>query len=470
MIRTTKLETLCSRVSRLLSFERVGHLTTAHQIWSTLERFHEGNDHVKTKLFETYRREYENFTQLAGETIDSMFSRFRSIVNKMRANKAQLPYSDHERALKLLHALDWRVWEVKVSAIIESPNYESLTVDELFSKLKSREIDHQNWAKIENPSAPTMALVSGSGSASNSSPAMFALSSLLSITEEQVESLEDEELALVASWFMQFHNNRMSRRRGGSKDRCYNCGDPDHFVASCPKKGKSESSPLDHHFGRRKGKYSSDKYKSKGGFDKEALKKKYLQKAKIKERAFLASLRDLDHNSDDVVSSSSDEEIERRVEGKLNGLCFIADTAGGFCTMALGEDVVGTSDDKDISDDTTSEVLPSADDFFAEIEELNAALAYQDKLLRRAARERREFRSKYERTLRELESARASVEVSDETECDECALHMSNITTLQTKYSTLLDERDELRSRSILLGACTVCPGLQSELAERELG
>jgi hypothetical protein len=64
----------------------------------------------------------------------------------MRANKAQLPYSDHERALKLLHALDRRVWEVKVSAIIESPNYETLTVDELFSKLKSIEIDHQTRA------------------------------------------------------------------------------------------------------------------------------------------------------------------------------------------------------------------------------------------------------------------------------------------------------------------------------------
>ena len=51
-------------------------------------------------------------------------------------------------------------------------------MDELFSKLKSTEIDHQTRAKIENPSAPTMALVSGGGSASNSSPAMFALSSL----------------------------------------------------------------------------------------------------------------------------------------------------------------------------------------------------------------------------------------------------------------------------------------------------
>jgi hypothetical protein len=81
--------------------------------------------------------------QLAGETIDTMFSRLKLIVNKMRANKAQLPYDDHERALKLLHALYRRVWDMKVLAIIESPNYETLTMDELFNKLKSNEIDHQ---------------------------------------------------------------------------------------------------------------------------------------------------------------------------------------------------------------------------------------------------------------------------------------------------------------------------------------
>ena len=66
----------------------------------------------------------------------------------MHANKAQLPYDDHERALKLLHALDRRIWKVKVSAIIESPNYETLTVDELFSKLKSIEIDYQTRARL----------------------------------------------------------------------------------------------------------------------------------------------------------------------------------------------------------------------------------------------------------------------------------------------------------------------------------
>jgi hypothetical protein len=66
----------------------------------------------------------------------------------------------------------------------------------------------------------------------------------------------------------------------------------------------------------------------------------------------------------------------------------------------------------------------------------------------------------YESMLRELESARASIMVSDETECDECSLHMSNITTLQIDYATLLDECDKLRSRSSLLGSCTVFLGL----------
>jgi hypothetical protein len=81
-------------------------------------------------------------------------------------------------------------------------------MDELFSKLKSTKIDHQTRAKIENLRASTMALVSRGGSSSNPSPALFALSFLLTIIEEQVESLKDEELVLVASRFTWFHNNR----------------------------------------------------------------------------------------------------------------------------------------------------------------------------------------------------------------------------------------------------------------------
>jgi hypothetical protein len=44
---------------------------------------------------------------------------------------------------------------------------------------------------------------------------------------------------------------------------------------------------------------------------------------------------------------------------------------------------------------------------------------------------------------------------------------MSNLTDLQSKYVAFLDENDELKSRSSLLGVCKSCSGLQSELVEK---
>ena len=57
-------------------FNRVSHHATTREIWKTLEKYHEGTSNVKTRLFETYRREYENFVQLPGRSVDSKFSRF----------------------------------------------------------------------------------------------------------------------------------------------------------------------------------------------------------------------------------------------------------------------------------------------------------------------------------------------------------------------------------------------------------
>jgi hypothetical protein len=72
------------------------------------------------------------------------------MINKILANKAELPYDDHEMALKLLYVLDQKVWDMKVSAIIESSNYDTITMDALFNKLKSTEIHYQTQAKLKN--------------------------------------------------------------------------------------------------------------------------------------------------------------------------------------------------------------------------------------------------------------------------------------------------------------------------------
>lgn len=92
--------------------------------------------------------------------------------------------------------------------------------------------------------------------------------------------------------------------------------------------------------------------------------------------------------------------------------------------MALGDETVG-SNDKGDGDDMAS------DDLLKEVDELSVALESQDKLLRRAARDRKEVKDKVVTLEKELETARASlVVVTDETECDAYAVYMSTITTL----------------------------------------
>lgn len=445
----------------------VSDCVTAREIWRRLQSFHEGTAHVKTRLYETYKREYENFSQVDGETVDTMFSRFTTIVNNMRANNADMPYDDHQRALKLLYVLDRRVWEVKVQAIIESANYETLTVDELFSKLKSTEIDLQTQARIKNPSAPTMALVLGNASSgsslANPLPLSRALSSLVSATEEQMDSLGDDEQALVISRFSRFHNNRLNRRRGGNRQGCYGCGDPDHFVASCPK-NKGDSGKYDYTKRKDKHESSSHKYKHKKNFNPERMKRKFFDQLEAKQRALVVSFSDIDSDGD---SPLSDDESEKKVENKFNGLCFYSNSSrGGYCTMALDGTTTGNDDEVD----TQSEVEPTIESLLAELDSVNDTMLKQDALLVRAAKERNDFNKKLAVALEELELARKDrVVVSDETDCDSCAIHMSSLATLQSKYAALVDKFDEDRAKPDMLNACAKCEALEMELGNCRL-
>jgi adenosyl cobinamide kinase/adenosyl cobinamide phosphate guanylyltransferase len=64
---------------------------------------------------------------------------------------------------------------------------------------------------------------------------------------------------------------------------------------------------------------------------------------------------------------------------------------------------------------------------------MNDTLMSQDKLLKCATRERKEYKDKLKVTLKELEAAKKCVVVvSDEVGCDECAVHMSSLTSLQS--------------------------------------
>jgi hypothetical protein len=176
-------------------FDRVHTENLTCRIWTVLKEAHVGNAQVQAQMYATYRREYENFTHLPGESIDAFFQRFTVVVNNMRANVDVLPYDNHDRVVKLLHSLDRTVWGGKFEAIVESEKYDSLTVNELFSKLKSAEVDRGMIAKIEGPTD------------SNPSTRIFSLSSLMSLPDEEFDMLGEDELALLTRRFERMHEN-----------------------------------------------------------------------------------------------------------------------------------------------------------------------------------------------------------------------------------------------------------------------
>jgi hypothetical protein len=314
-------------------------------------------------MYATYRREYDNFTHLPGESIDALFQRFTVVVNNMRANVDVLPYDDHDRAIKLLHSLDRTIWGEKFEAIVESEKYDTLTVNELFSKLKSAEVDRGMTAKLDGPAdSHSLALVGGSKGNANTNPStrMFSLSSLISMLDEEFDVLGEDELALLTRRFERLHENRVNMRR--NTRTCYQCSKPGHFVANCPDKVENKDSYK--HKSRMDGKYRSrrdhkSKHKNKHKDERRSRKKESRGKA----RAMLGA-SDVDSSSAYSTSSSSRNEDEgdhrksKKSSKNLSGLsCFARD---GFCTMALssGSKKSTQSDSDFMSDDEVRDELP----------------------------------------------------------------------------------------------------------------
>jgi hypothetical protein len=152
--------------------------------------------------------------------------------------------------------LDRTIWGGKFEAIEESEKYDTLTVNELSSKLKSVEVDRRMTAKLEGSTdSHCLAPVGGSKGKANTNPStrMFSLSSLMSMPDEEFDVLGEDELALLTRRFERLHENRVNMRR--NTRTCFQCGKPGHFVADCPEKvenkdGYKHKSRMDGKYGR----------------------------------------------------------------------------------------------------------------------------------------------------------------------------------------------------------------------------
>jgi hypothetical protein len=228
-------------------YDRVAHLETAHDIWLKLCNTYEGSSEIKFSHRATYNRQYQTFSQKLGESLDDCFTRFESIVSSLRSC-GPLAYSDNERAKQLLYALDDSVWGMKITALEESADFATLDTEKLFSKLKSHELSrkvHPNHdASLTSKSFVTSTRVgdhvANPTNTTDSSALEFALSSLCAASDEQYESIPDNEIALLVRKFCALHMFRKERRR--SPRGCFECGNTTHFIADCPKRKKLDSS------------------------------------------------------------------------------------------------------------------------------------------------------------------------------------------------------------------------------------
>jgi hypothetical protein len=83
---------------------------------------------------------------------------------------------------------------------VESEKYDTLMVNELFSKLKSAVVDRGMTAKLEGPSdSHSLALVGGSKGKANTNPStrLFSLSSLMSMPDEEFDVIHQDVLFVL---------------------------------------------------------------------------------------------------------------------------------------------------------------------------------------------------------------------------------------------------------------------------------
>ncbi|GJT72674.1 zf-CCHC domain-containing protein [Tanacetum coccineum] len=199
-------------------YERIFMCNTAKEIWKTLLITHQD------------------------ESIDSAFARFNTIITSLKA--LDEGYSSKNYVRKFLRALHPK-WRAKVTAIEESKDLTSLSLDELIGNLKVHEMIIKKDSEIVKAKVERKSI---------------ALKAKKESSDEECSTSgsEDEEYAMAVRDFKKFFKRRgrfmrqprndkktfqRSRddKNGKSDRKCFRCGDPNHLIRECPKPPKDKN-------------------------------------------------------------------------------------------------------------------------------------------------------------------------------------------------------------------------------------
>ncbi|GJY34742.1 retrovirus-related pol polyprotein from transposon TNT 1-94 [Tanacetum coccineum] len=162
------------------------------EIWKTLLITHQGNSQVKDNKINLLVRQYEQFVIFEDESIYSAFDGFNTIITSLKA--LDEGYSSKNYARKFLRALHPK-WRAKVTAIEESKDLTSLSLDELIDNLKVHEMITKKDSKIVKAKVERKSL---------------ALKAKKESSDEECLTFgsEDEEYAMAVRDFKKFFKRR----------------------------------------------------------------------------------------------------------------------------------------------------------------------------------------------------------------------------------------------------------------------
>nr|GEW83146.1 zf-CCHC domain-containing protein/DUF4219 domain-containing protein/UBN2 domain-containing protein [Tanacetum cinerariifolium] len=218
-------------------YEGIFMCKTAKEIWDTLLITHQGNSQVKDNKIDLLVQQYEQFTIPKEKSIDNVFARFNTIITGLKSLDECFSSKNYVR--KLLRALHPK-WRANVTAIEESKDLTSLSLDELIGNLKVYEVIIKKDSEMVK------------GKREQIRSLVFKAKKESSDEDSSTSDSEYKEYAMAVKEFKKFFKRRerfvrqprderkssqrsKNEKKGKSERNCFRCGDPNHLNRECPK-------------------------------------------------------------------------------------------------------------------------------------------------------------------------------------------------------------------------------------------
>ena len=128
-------------------FKKISNVEVAYTAWNILQTVHEGTKAVKINKLQQLTTKFESIRMSDDESFDEFYAELNDIVN-FAYNLGEI-YDQPKIVRKILRFLT-KDFRLKVIAITESKDVDSIPVDELIGSLQSYELDLPKTSKSKS--------------------------------------------------------------------------------------------------------------------------------------------------------------------------------------------------------------------------------------------------------------------------------------------------------------------------------